>query len=58
MEKIVICFALSVLSMNLSYAQDVKATQPAQVASVEEDEMFIEDEQDLEEADLADFEEA
>ncbi len=57
MKKSLIYFALSILSVNLTYAQDIKLTQPAQVAAVEEDEMFVEEELELEEADLEDFDE-
>jgi hypothetical protein len=57
MKKSLIYFALSILSANLTYARDVKITQPVQVAAVEEDEMFVEEEQDFEEADLEDFDE-
>jgi len=58
MKKSLIYFALGILSVNLTCAQDIKIMQPAQAAAVEEDEMFVEEEQDFEEEDLEDFDEA
>lgn len=57
MKNAFICFMLSVLGVNVVYGQAVAPNPSPQVALVEEEELFFEEEQDLEETDLEEFEE-